>query len=195
MKNDIQLLNVDCLQALPTISTGSVDMILSDLPYGTTANKWDSVISLSEIWSEFLRVTNPTAVIALTASQPFTSALVMCQPTLFRHEWIWQKSNGTNFLNAKREPMRKHETVLVFSRGKWTYNPQPQELSEAAKKLVGKTITQGRHSANYGAYKKGYSYVQKEFGCPSTIQHFKSDRGLHPTQKPVDLMRYLIRTY
>src|SRR6266404_629825 len=194
---NIQLFNADCLETLSTISAGSVDMILTDLPYGITANKWDSVIPLPAMWSEFLRVTKPTAVIALTASQPFSSMLVMSQPKMFRHEWIWIKPCGSNFLNSNREPMREHESALIFSRGKWTYNKQMQERAESAKKLIGKTCKGFASSPNQN-YKENSDFnmrTYKELRVPSSCQKFNRNTGLHPTQKPVDLMRYLIRTY
>ncbi len=98
-----------------------VDMILADLPYGTTSNKWDAVIPFEPMWELYWKILKPTGVIVLTASQPFSSALIMSQPKYFRHEWIWIKNRGSNFANTVREPMKAHEQVLVFSKGKWTY--------------------------------------------------------------------------
>ena len=168
-------------------------MILTDLPYGTTANKWDAVIPFNLMWPEFLRVTKPTAAMVFTASQPFTSALVMSRPDLFRHEWIWQKNCGSNFLQVKREPMKEHESVLVFSRGKWTYNQQRQVRSEGGAKMakITKRITA---TENYGAVSNKNGALSED-RCPSSIQKFNRHVGLHPTQKPVELMRYMIRTY
>lgn len=119
--------NMDCLEGMKLIADASVDMILCDLPYGTTQNKWDSVIPLELMWEQYWRILKLIGVIALTASQPFTSLLVCSQTKLFRHEWIWIKNRGSNFANTVREPMKEHESVLVFSRGKWTYNKQMQE--------------------------------------------------------------------
>jgi site-specific DNA-methyltransferase (adenine-specific) len=178
------------------IDDASVDMILCDLPYGTTRNKWDAVIPFIPMWAEFARIAKPTAVIALTASQPFTSALVMSNPKMFRHEWIWLKNRGSNFLNLKREPMKEHESVVVFSAGKWTYNPQLQERSGGGKDLVGKTVSHGglADSNNYGDY-EGFKRVLPEMRKPSSWQKFNAEVGLHPTQKPVSLFEYLIKTY
>ena len=114
----------DCLERMKEIPNGSVDMILCDLPYGTTQNRWDSVIPFDVLWEAYWSVLKPTGVVALTASQPFSSALLMSQPKMFKHEWIWIKNRGSNFANTVREPMKEHESVLVFSRGKWMYNKQ-----------------------------------------------------------------------
>ncbi len=185
----------DCLQVLPAIAAGSVDMILTDLPYGTTANKWDAVIPFAPMWAEFLRVCKPSAAIVLTASQPFTSALILSQPDLFRHEWIWQKSNGSNFANTVREPFKKHETICVFSRGKWTYNKQMESAPPQSKERIGRTHRSATGSPNTKEMMGHHTYVFGPERVPSSIQKFTIQRGLHPTQKPVDLMRYLIRTY
>lgn len=170
-------------------------MILADLPYGTTANKWDSVIAFGPMWVEFLRVCKPSAAIVLTASQPFTSALVMSQPKLFRHEWVWEKSRASNFLNSVREPMKRHESVLIFSRGKWTYNSEKDDapIQSAARK--GEQVMRASVSDNYGETTRVRTYIFTDKRMPSSIRKFASEVGLHPTQKPVDLMRYMIRTY
>ena len=125
--SDIQLYNGDCLDVMKSIPDSSIDMVLCDLPYGTTNCKWDVVIPLDELWNQYDRICKETAAIVLTASQPFTSMLVMSNPKMFRHEWIWQKNRGSNFANTVREPFKEHEEVLVFSKGKWTYNKQMQE--------------------------------------------------------------------
>ena len=194
MSGTIALHKGDCIEVMETLNAGSVDMILTDLPYGTTANKWDAVIPFAPMWEQFLRVCKPSAAIVLTASQPFTSALVMSQPKLFRHEWVWKKPNGSNFLNVKREPMKEHEVALVFSRGKWTYNVQMQKRLPSSASKIGTTYRSGGTSENYGSHKQAIKVVT-ELRVPSSVQLFTRDRGLHPTQKPGDLMRYLIRTY
>lgn len=197
---DIDLRCGDCIDVMQSLRSASVQMILSDLPYGSTANKWDSVIPFDRMWSEFLRVCTPNAAVVLTASQPFTSALVQSQPALFRHEWIWIKNKGSNFANTGRAPMKEHESVLVFSRGKWTYNRQMQgrNLNEASKKRIKTPINVRTNSGNYAFGKqllRPAQALRSELRVPSSWQRFDTEVGLHPTQKPVLLMRYMIRTY
>ncbi len=120
--DDVSLYFGDCLNRMAELSDGSIDMVLTDPPYGTTNCKWDSVIPLESMWEQLLRITKKSGVIAMTASQPFSSALVMSNPNMFRHEWVWIKNRGSNFANTVREPMKEHEVVLIFSNGKWTYN-------------------------------------------------------------------------
>ena len=177
------------------IPDGSVDMVLCDLPYGTTSNKWDSVIPFKPLWEQYLRVAKENAAIVLTASQPFTSALVMSQPKLFRHEWIWQKNRGSNFANTVREPFKEHEEVLVFSRGKWTYNKQMQNRTGGGADRVKYGLKWMPQSENYRQFANRETVMQPELRVPSSVQKFNTEVGLHPTQKPVALFEYLIRTY
>ena len=170
-------------------------MLLADLPYGTTANRWDSVIPFEPLWRELLRVCKPSAAMVFTASQPFTSALVMSQPKLFRHEWIWQKNTGSNFMSTVRDPMKEHESVLVFSRGGWTYNGQLEERSETGKRLIGRLIDCNAPSANHFGPSARTKKIRTELRVPSSVQRVKREVGLHPTQKPVPLFEYLIKTY
>lgn len=184
----MKLMNGDCLELMKEISDGSVDMILCDLPYGTTQNKWDSVIPFGELWQEYDRVAKPSAAIVLTATQPFSSLLVASNLADFRYEWIWIKSKITGVLNAKKMPVRKHEQVLVFAKSRTTYNAQG---------LVKKnTITkQGGNSQNYGS-RNSAEYVQEWTNWPRDVLEIASEgKTVHPTQKPVALMEYLIRTY
>lgn len=184
-----------CLELLPRVPDGSVAMVLTDLPYGTTQNKWDSVIPLEPFWAELKRVCAPNAIIALTASQPFTSALVMSNPGMFRHEWVWIKNRGSNFANTVREPMKEHESVLIFSAGKWTYNKQMQERTGGGVALAGATQRdKGGKTDCYGKF-VGQNIVLSELRVPSSWQKFNTEVGLHPTQKPVPLFEYLIKTY
>ena len=185
----------DCLEIMRTIPDGSVDMILCDLPYGTTACEWDVVIPFEPLWEQYCRVCKRNAAIVLTASQPFSSSLVMSQPELFRHEWIWIKNAGSNFVNTVREPFKEHEHILVFSRGKWTYNKQMQARSEAGKSRVKKPITFKTASDHYHKLDRIETKVMPELRVPSSWQKFNRERGLHPTQKPVTLLEYLIKTY
>lgn len=187
----------DCMDVLPTLTAGSVDLVLADLPYGTTRNKWDSVIPLDRLWPEYLRVCKPAAVIVLTSSQPFTSALVMSQPALFRHEWVWIKNRGSNFANTVREPFKEHESVLVFSRGGWAYNKQMQPRTGGGANRVqyGFERDAPERTDNYGSF--GYKRPDQlgDLRVPSSWQKFNCEVGLHPTQKPIALMEYLVRTY
>ena len=194
-----ELMKGDCLELMKQIPDGSVDMILCDLPYGTTACKWDSIIPFAPMWSEYKRVCKPGAAIVLTASQPFTSALIMSNPKAFRYEWIWKKNAGSNFGAVKSQPMKEHESALVFCVGKHLYNPQMQERAEAGKKMVRAGVKSKASAGNdvYGGMNQGYdnSACDPDMRYPSSVQVFNRERGLHPTQKPVALMEYLIRTY
>lgn len=185
----------DCLEVLPTLADGSIDMVLCDLPYGTTANKWDSIIDLPSLWAQYERVVKPTGAILLTASQPFTARLVMSNPALFKHEWVWIKNRGSNFANTVREPMKEHESVLMFSKGKWTYNKQMQERTGGGADRVKYNVAFESGSENYRQFEGRKQNKLPELRVPSSWQKFNTEVGLHPTQKPVALMEYLIKTY
>ena len=177
------------------IPAGSVDMVLTDPPYGTTACKWDSIIPFEPMWSAVRRVLKPNGVAVFTASQPFTSALVMSNPEQFRHEWVWIKNAGSNFANTIREPMKEHESCIVFSEGKWTYNKQMQERTGGGSARVKTPVKFETSSDNYREFERIDIKLMPELRVPSSWQKFNRERGLHPTQKPVALMEYLIRTY
>lgn len=185
----------DCIEAMKDIPDGSVDTIITDLPYGTTANKWDSIIPLDRMWEQYKRITKPTAAIVLTASQPFTSMLVMSNLEMFRHEWIWIKNRGSNFANTVREPFKEHEEVLVFSKGGWTYNKQMQERTGGGLKRTKYNCKFESQSDNYRKFETREENTLTEMRVPSSWQKFNTETGLHPTQKPIELIRYLIRTY
>ena len=187
--------NEDCLTGMQRIPDGSVDCIICDLPYGTTANKWDSVIPMDKLWEQYNRVCKPTAAIVLTASQPFTSMLVMSNPDMFRHEWIWIKNRGSNFANTVREPFKEHEEVLVFSKGRWTYNKQMQPRTGGGADRVKYGFNHVTGSTNYRTFTRPQNESAPEQRIPSSWQKFNTETGLHPTQKPVELFAYLIRTY
>ena len=183
------LLNADCLDAMQHIPDGSVDLVLCDLPYGTTACAWDSVIPFDALWAHYKRVIKPNGAIVLTASQPFTSTLVMGAIDLFKYSWAWVKTNCTGFANAKKQPLRQFEDVLVFYRKQPTYNPQGVVKLDAPKVRAKDTgAVMGRTG-----FKDGYA--QTETNYPKNVLTIPSERGHHPTQKPVALMEYLIRTY
>ena len=137
---------MDCLEGMKQIPDGSVDAVICDLPYGTTRNQWDSVIPLDQLRTEYRRITKPTAAIVLFSQQPFTSALVMSNPQMFRYEWIWQKESGTGHLNAKKMPMKEHENIMVFYRNLPIYNPQMKQGFEPYR------CKSGDPSSNYGKF-------------------------------------------
>lgn len=187
----VQLLHGDCLELMKEIPDGSVDMVLCDLPYGTTRNKWDSVIQFEPLWDEYLRVCKPNAAIVLFSQMPFTATLVNSCRDLFRYEWIWQKTQGTGHLNAKKMPMKIHENVLVFYRNLPVYNPQWGSGDPY-------TATYSTHSSNYGKQRDNITTVNDGKRYPTDVIQFPkqaSDRHLHPTQKPVTLLEYLVKTY
>lgn len=185
----IDLRQGDCLEVMKDIPDKSIDMILCDLPYGTTRNKWDSIIDLNELWVMYERIIKDNGVIVLFSQMPFTAELVHSNLKLFRYEWIWQKDNGTGFLNAKKMPLKINENILVFYKKLPTYNPQMRTGFKPYK------CKQGRHSTNYGAYEQGHITESNGERYPTDIIEFKKDSGLHPTQKPVTLLEYLIKTY
>lgn len=186
----------DCLEVMKRIPDGSVDMILADLPYGITSNKWDSVIPLEPLWEQYERIIKDNGAIVLTASQPFTSALVMSNPKRFKTEWIWEKNRGSNFGTVKYVPMKEHESVIVFGKGRTTYNPIKEPRKGAGADRVKYKITARTRTENYnGSSLKDVELDVGELRYPSSIQKFNTEVGLHPTQKPVSLFEYLIRTY
>ena len=191
-----KLMQGDCLELMKDIPDASVDLILCDLPYGTTACKWDSVIPFDELWSQYKRIAKPKAAIVLTASQPFTSALVMSNPRGFKVEWIWEKNAGSNFGSVRWQPMKEHESVLVFSNSTPAYNPIMEDRAASGLARVKTVVNYETAAEVYGSGLHGkVSSKRPDQRFPRSIQKFNRERGLHPTQKPVALMEYLIRTY
>jgi site-specific DNA-methyltransferase (adenine-specific) len=186
--NDIY--NMDCLEGMKEIADGSVDMVLCDLPYGTTQNKWDSVISLQALWREYTRVCKQGAAVVLTTQMPFTSAVVVSNLPWFKYEWIWEKNVATGHLNSNVAPMKKHENILVFANGKVPYYPQMMQ----GKPYSMKRKPVNDNGSNYGTIVRTDT-VNEGQRFPVSVLQFNRETGLHPTQKPVALFEYLIRTY
>lgn len=189
------LLLGDCLELLPTLPAGSVDMVFADLPYGVTANKWDSVIPFAPLWEQLLRVGKKNCAYVFTATQPFATALINSQPRLFRYDLIWQKNRHTGHLNVNKMPLRTHETILVFYRALPIYNPIKTEGHTA--RDAWNTTKTPVVSQNLGIQRKRTPYVAGEFRMPgSSIKISCDDKArVHPTQKPVALLERLVKTY
>ena len=220
---ELTLYHGDCLIEMDKILDGSVDLILCDLPYGTTDRKgisdkgdnrvlsWDTIIPLDKLWDQYRRVLKPSGAVVLTADQPFTSQLVLSNLEWFKYEWIWKKKKVTGFLHANARPMKETEDILVFSplgasggsvkaNKNMTYNPQGLIEKNVKKKnnakRLGKFLHQPEHMGAGNKLLHETEYEQKYTNYPSEILEFGLDKGsIHPTQKPVALMEYLIRTY
>lgn len=196
----IKLYHGDCLIEMNKIADKSVDMILCDLPYGVTQNKWDSIIPFDKMWEQYNRIIKDNHAIILFGSQPFTSKLVCSNIDDFKYEWIYKKTIGSNFGNLRFQPMKEHENVLVFGKGRVNYYPIKQERTEGSKNRVKYALkSKPNRSMNYG-FNYNESRIDKfeELRYPSSVQEFNNCRqklGLHPTQKPTDLLEYLIKTY
>lgn len=185
----------DCLEVMKTIEDNLIDLILADLPYGTTECKWDSIIPLNELWEQYKRILKKTGCIVLTGTQPFTTKLISSNYEMFKYELIWDKVLPTGFANAKYQPMKQHENILVFANGKTTYNPQkikrdkPRKYNRTHKKYEGSENLKGGHD--------GKDRVL-EYYEPRSIQKFSNanqKKKVHQTQKPLPLFEMLVKTY
>ena len=190
-----EILLGDCLELMKDIPNGSIDMILCDLPYGTTACKWDTIIPFDKLWEQYERIIKPNGAIVLTAQQPFTSALVMSNPKIYKYDLYWKKSKPVGFANAKKMPLKDVETISIFYKSLPTYNPQGIEkcnrvISNSTKKIKQNNIT----AINGGAFKTD-TFIQEFTNYPRQIIEVGVEQGLHPTQKPTELFEYLIKTY
>lgn len=191
--NNCVLYNADCFDVFSLIEDDSVDAIICDLPYGTTACKWDSVLPLDKLWAEYKRVIKPNGAIVLTASQPFTSILITSNLSMYRYNWVWKKTRPSNFPNAKVQPMKYHEDICVFSEKKHLYYPIMIKGDKVRRK-GGVNSYEGFNSCLANQSQAGKEYMDY---YPSSIIEFANPNhnSVHPTQKPVALMEYLVRTY
>ena len=185
----INLYNDDCLKVMPKLPDHSIDMVLADLPYETTRNHWDSLLPFDELWKQYERLLKVGGVVALFGDEPFASKLRMSNKKWYRYDWYWIKNRGSGFLNAKRMPLKAVETISIFYPKLPLYNPQMTE----GKPYRAKNDTK---SNNWGSYKTGWTTENKGTRYPVNAIHFnKIAKTIHPTQKPVDLLEYLIKTY
>lgn len=190
----IQLHLNDCLDEMKNIPDNSIDAIITDLPYGTTICKWDVVIPFEPMWAEIRRIRKINAPFITTSSQPFTSLLISSNLQEFQDEWVWVKNRGSNFSQVKKHPFKEHESIVVFSEKIETYNPIMQERAKSTRKWAGQIKSHGTQSDHH-TMKKIYKKITK-LRYPSSVQKFNTQTyPKHPTQKPLELYEYLIKTY
>jgi len=195
MNNYVTIYYAPYEEMLPRIDI-KADMVLTDPPYGMTACKWDSVIDFKQFWSIIKGVVKPTTPIVITGSQPFSSLMVASNLNWFKYEWIWKKNAGSNFAQMKNQPMKEHENVMVFSKGQHSYHPIMQERAASGKERVRTKVNYHTNAEVYGGKLIGReNNMRPELRYPSSVQLFNRDRGLHPTQKPLDLFEYMVKTY
>ena len=187
----------EAIETMKLLPDKSIDMILTDPPYGTTSCKWDTIIPFDPLWEQYKRIIKDNGAIVLTASQPFTSALVMSNVKMFKYEWIWEKTQATGMLNANKQPLKSHENILVFYKRQPTYNPQKTHNHKPMNSGIKRKKVLNRSNI-YGKVKNDLVFGGNTDRFPRTNITFKSDKQtnyFHPTQKPVALFEYLIRTY
>lgn len=200
----MQLMQGDCLELMKQIPDGSVDMILTDPPYGTMHCEWDKKIPFEPLWEQYKRVIKRNGAILIFSQQPFTSELVFSNPRMFRYEIIWQKNSPGGFFNAKKMPLRSHENIAVFYMQLPTYNPIMSRKKDVSGMGRTRRVTSDRKEKLYGA-DKGHEWTEKGLRYPTDVIEFSNWNGVaygnnqkavkHPTQKPVPLLEYLIKTY
>ena len=184
----------DCMEVMQGLD--KVDAVVTDPPYGTTACKWDSVIPLAPMWKQLSEVVKSNGAIVMTASQPFTTTLISSNIKMFKCEWIWEKNAGSNFASVKYQPMKEHENIVVFCKSTPTYNPIKEPRMASGELRVKSKFQHKTKAEVYGGREISQSNVtMTKLRVPRSIQRFNRERGLHPTQKPVSLMEYLIKTY
>lgn len=203
MINPNVLILGDCLEVMPDIKSASIDMVLCDLPYGTTAAPWDAVIDFADLWAQYARIIKPRGAIVLTSTQPFTSIMITSNLKWFKYSWIWEKERPTNVLNINKAPGRVHEDINVFAfpttgiyNPQMTYRPEGKGKTKTTRQLAG---LRNNGTETLGAAKFEYSEdYNPSLAHPRSVQYFPRDRTIgegHPTQKPLALFEYLIRTY
>lgn len=186
----MELLKGDCLELMQNIENESIDLILCDLPYGTTACKWDIVIPFDKLWEQYNRIIKDNGAIVLFGSEPFSTQLRTSNLKMYRYDWVWKKSKGSNFLNAKKMPLKNHELISVFYRKLPTYNPQFTKGTPYKNKqgYIGEYLNKHGNLKRVVSENNGFRY-------PVSVIEFSIETGYHPTQKPVALLEYLIKTY
>ena len=197
------LFNADCMDILPLIPDKSVQLILADLPYGTTGCKWDSIIPFEPLWEQYERIIKDDGAIVLFGSQPFTSALIMSNPKLFKYEWIWEKSKTSNYVHCKHQPLKAHENILVFSKYPSAQNSAKKNMVYNPQFTQGEPYNKGKVSNSNSVLTGGRkekvevkSLDGKRY--PRSVQYFRTaecEKQIHPTQKPIELLKYLVATY
>ena len=196
------IINADCLEAMKLLPDKSVDAIICDLPYGVTALKWDVVIPFDLLWEQYKRIIKPNGAIVLFGSQPFTSALVMSNPKWFKYEWIWEKGSGSNFASVNKMPLKVHENILIFYNKQPTYNPQ--KTFDKSNRIRSYTSMNPIKSGVHGSIKRIDTMEYDKTRYPRSVQKIKREGrnnqftekySFHPTQKPVALIEYLLKTY
>lgn len=188
--------NNDCLEGLPDLDENSVDLVAADLPYGTTANQWDSVIPLEPLWEQLYRVAKEDAAFVMTASQPFTHELIASNKEDFRYDLVWNKKRGTNFLRANKQPLKTHEDIVVFYRKQPTYNPQKTDLNKTYQKkhkTEYTSVNHGHEDEREGTETKRGKYPTSVLEYSGVSNGFSSTN--HPTEKPVGLFEWIIKSY